>query len=233
MTTKKLVIVVEDDPSIRRGIVDVLQFEGYLTREAANGAAGLKLALTSPCDLVLLDLVMPEMNGLEVLAEVRRTHPTLPVIILTALGQESDRVKGLRLGADDYVVKPFSVKELLARVEAVLRRSPQRPKLINEVDVPCGTADLERQEVRFKSGKRSELSERETELLRYLAANAGRCITRDELLSHVWHIDPKGVTTRTIDMQVARLREKIGDANGEGVIRTVRGRGYIFGEEVK
>jgi DNA-binding response OmpR family regulator len=228
MTQAKRILVVEDDPAIRRGLVDALEFEGYQLYQAGNGKEGLALAIRLDCDLLLLDLVLPEKDGLEVLAEVRRVRPTLPVIILTARGDESDRVQGLRLGADDYVVKPFSVKELTARVEAVLRRSPQRPSDINRVTLPGATADLARREVCFRDGSRTELSEREVELLRYLAANAGRAISRDELLAHVWRIDPRGITTRTIDMQVARLRDKLGGNNGQEVIVTVRGKGYMW-----
>lgn len=225
----KTVLVVEDDAAIRRGIVDALQFEGYAAREAATGPAGMQLALNSACDLLLLDLVLPQIDGLEILARVRQIRPTLPVIILTALGEEADRIRGLRLGADDYVVKPFSVKELLARVAAVLRRSPERPSDVVYVQVPGGQVDLARREMCFDDGRRVDLSEREAELLRYLAANAGRAISRDELLAHVWRIDPEGVATRTIDMHVARLREKMGvGADGDSVIHTVRGKGYMF-----
>ncbi len=225
----KSVLVVEDDDAIRRGIVDALQFEGYTAREAATGPAGLQLALHCACDLLLLDLVLPEMDGLEILGRVREVRPTLPVIILTALGEEHDRIRGLRLGADDYVVKPFSVKELLARVAAVLRRSPERPSDVTCVPLPGGQADLARRELCFDDGRRVDLSERESELLRYLAANAGRAISRDELLAHVWRIQPEGVATRTIDMHVARLREKIGcGTTGAEVIHTVRGKGYRF-----
>jgi DNA-binding response OmpR family regulator len=151
------------------------------------------------------------------------------VIILTARGEEADRVRGLRLGADDYVVKPFSVKELLARVEAVLRRSPERPTDLAAVAIPGGLVDLARREVRFHDGGRQELSEREAELIRYLASNANRAVSRDELLAHVWQIEPKGVTTRTIDMHIARLREKLRDDPAEPVVLlTVRGKGYKF-----
>jgi DNA-binding response OmpR family regulator len=180
------------------------------------------------CDLVLLDLVLPEADGLDILAEVRQARPTLPVIILTARGDEADRVKGLRLGADDYVVKPFSVQELLARVEAVLRRSAERPSDVARVEIPGGHVDLARREVVFDDGRRADLSEREADLLRYLAANGKRAVTRDELLAHVWRLNPRGVTTRTIDMQVARLREKLGDREERPIIRTVRGKGYMF-----
>ncbi len=203
----KQILVVEDDAAIRRGIVDALEFEGYRTHQAGTGKAGREAAVRLDCDLLLLDLVLPEADGLDILAEVRQTRPTLPVIILTARGDEADRVKGLRLGADDYVVKPFSVQELLARVAAVLRRSAERPGDVAQVEVPGGTVDLERREVVFDDGGRADLSEREADLLRYLAANPKRAVTRDELLAHVWRLDPRGVTTRTIDMQVARLRE--------------------------
>jgi DNA-binding response OmpR family regulator len=226
---QKQVLVIEDDEAIRRGIVDVLQFEGYATLEADNGRDGLELALTATYDLLLLDLVLPEREGLEILAELRTVRPTHPVIVLTARGDESDRVRGLQLGADDYVVKPFSVKELLARVEAVLRRSPERPSDVQTLAIRGGTADLARREVRFKDGTRHELSEREAQLLRYLVCNAGRAVSREEILSRVWGIEPTGVETRTIDMHVARLREKIRDDPAEPrAIVTVRGLGYMF-----
>ena len=228
---KACILVIEDDPAIRRGIVDALHFEGFETFEAGDGRTGLDRAVGVDCDLILLDLVLPGGDGLDILQAVRATRPTLPVIILTARGEEADRVEGLRRGADDYVVKPFSVRELLARVEAVLRRSPERPVDITTVKVPGGVADLARREVRFEDGERQELSEREVELLRYLAGNAGRAISREEILSRVWRLDPKGVETRTIDMHVARLREKLrDDPAGPKVVMTVRGKGYMFAE---
>lgn len=228
-TTRSTVLTIEDDPAIRRGVVDALEFAGYQVLQSGDGVEGLELALQRPCDLLLLDLMLPEKSGLEILAEVRQVHPTLPVIILTARGEEDDRVAGLRLGADDYVVKPFSVKELLARVEAVLRRSPQRPLDVTQVELPEGLADLERREVRFADGERLELSERESELLRYLALHHQRAVSRDELLANVWRISPQGLSTRTVDMHVARLREKLRDNHGEPrVLLTVRGKGYMF-----
>jgi DNA-binding response OmpR family regulator len=223
------ILVIEDDGAIRRGIVDALRFKGYEAIEAANGKDGIWLGESCDIDVVLLDLVLPGPGGMEILAAVRQSRPTLPVIILTAKGEEADRVRGLSGGADDYVVKPFSVKELLARVEAVLRRSPERPIDLTAVKFPGGVADLARREVRFAQGERTELSEKESELLRYLAQNAGRAVSRDEILARVWRIDPRGGETRTIDMHVARLREKLRDDPHEPkVILTVRGKGYAF-----
>jgi DNA-binding response OmpR family regulator len=223
----KTVLVVEDDRAIRQGIVDALDFEGYQVLEAGDGPEALRLAINTDNDLVLLDLVLPGGDGLDILEEVRKTRPVLPVIILTARGGEDDRVRGLKLGADDYVVKPFSVKELLARVEAVLRRSAERPGDISLIALPTGTADLERSEIRFADGRRAELSERERELIRYLAANPGRAVSRDEILARVWRIDPDSVETRTVDMHIARLREKLESST---IIETVRGKGYRFNE---
>ena len=226
---RSTVLIIEDDDAIRQGIVDALDFAGYSTLEAPNGVEGMDLALRFEGDLVLLDLVLPGPDGLEILGEIRRSRPTLPVIILTARGDEDDRIRGLRLGADDYVVKPFSVGELLARIQAVLRRSPERPADIQLIEFPGGSADLERREIRHENGDRFDLSEREWELLRYLAINAGRAISRQEILSRVWRLDPDGIETRTIDMHVARLREKLRDSSSQPrVLLTVRGKGYMF-----
>ena len=228
---RRQVLIVEDDEAVRRGIVDTLQFEGYRTYEAEEGETGLAMALKFELDLLLLDLVLPGMDGLDILGLVREQRPGLPVIILTARGEESDRVKGLRLGADDYVVKPFSIKELIARIDAVLRRSPERPADVHDVSFDGGTIDLDRAEARFKGGGRAELSQREVALLRYLARHAGRAVSREEILTRVWRLDPAGMTTRTIDMHIARLRQKLGDDPAfPHVIVTVRGKGYMFAE---
>jgi DNA-binding response OmpR family regulator len=228
---QRRILVVEDDAAIRQGIVDALQFDGYATLEAATGDVGLDMARSVDCDLVLLDLVLPGQDGLSILREVRGTRPTLPIIILTARGEEQDRVQGLKLGADDYVVKPFRVAELLARVEAVLRRSPERPADLKLVPFAGGVIDLARNEIRFENNDRCELSEREVELLRYLACNNGRAISRDEILSRVWRLDPIGIATRTIDMHIARLRDKLrDDCENPRIILTVRGKGYMFAD---
>ncbi len=226
---RQRILTIEDDPAIRLGVVDVLTFEGYKTLEADRGDTGLEMALSRTYDLLLLDLVLPGMSGLDILKQVREVRPTLPVIILSAKGEETDRVAGLKLGADDYVVKPFSVKELVARVQAVLRRSPERAVLDPELLLPEGIVDWNRGEIRYDDGSRCDLSERELDILRYLSSHAGRTISRDELMSRVWRIDPRGLNSRAIDMQVARLREKLRDNSAEPkLIRTVRGKGYVF-----
>ena len=229
MSAAKLVMVIEDDAAIRRGIVDALRFDGYDVMEADRGDKAMELSSRSACDLVLLDLVMPGPDGLEVLRWLRQGRPKLPVIILTAKGDEADRVRGLRLGADDYVVKPFSVRELLARVEAVLRRAPETPPPLELVIIPEGVIDLTRREVRHHDGSRCDLSELETNLVRFLASREGETHSREEILRQVWGLDPEGLATRTIDMHVARLREKLRDpSQSPQVLITVRGKGYMF-----
>ncbi len=222
---RRRILVVEDDAAIRRVMVDALSADGYELFESATFDEGLRSAVQVKCDLLLLDLVLPGGDGLDLLAQARMAHPTLPVIISTARGAEADRVRGLKHGADDYVVKPFSVKELLARVEAVLRRSAERPAHLRELRFHGGAIDHERSELRFDEGPHVALTERELALLSYLARNSGRTISRDELLERVWNLPPHFVNTRAIDMTVARLREKL---RNESAISTVRGRGYRF-----
>jgi DNA-binding response OmpR family regulator len=229
MSRHRKILVVEDEAAIRQGIVDALAFAGYEVEEAPDGDVGLTRALAPGLDLLLLDLMLPGRSGWEVLAELRKAKSRLPIIILTARGAEDDRVKGLKDGADDYVVKPFSAKELLARVEAVLRRSAERPnptRLLRFID--C-TVDFERSEIRPAAGERHELSPREAELFSYLASNPGRAVSRQEILERVWGIDATGLDTRAVDMLVARLRSKLG-SGGADIIRTVRSRGYAIGD---
>jgi DNA-binding response OmpR family regulator len=223
------ILTIEDDAAIRRGIVDALAFHGFRVLESADGDDGLQKSLHAQYDLLLLDLALPGVSGMEILRQLRAARPTQPVIILTAKGDEEDRINGLKQGADDYVVKPFSVKELMARVEAVLRRSAERPKNIQNIGFNQGIIDFERRELRFHDQSRCELSEKEFEILQYLAANSGRAISRDELLTSVWRLTPQGISTRTIDMHIARLREKLRDkkSNPE-LLLTVRGKGYMW-----
>ena len=226
------VLVVEDDDAIRRGIVDSLRFAGYTVLEAADGDAGLKSALGVSPDLVLLDVLMPKRDGFEVLATLRRSRPNLPVIMLTARGAEEDRIKGLRSGADDYVIKPFNTGELIARVEAVLRRSPARPDAaVDAIEVAGRVIDFQRREAKLPDGRTVQLTEREGEVLAFLAANRTRAISRNELLRCVWGLDPRGVRTRPVDRLIARLRDRLEDDKDDPqVIQTVRAKGYMLAQ---
>ena len=230
------IAVIEDETAIRKGVVEALRAAGYEPIEAADGAEGLAAARRPEVNLVLLDLMLPKMDGMDVLKSLRKTHASLPVIILTARGSEEERIAGLKAGADDYVVKPFSARELVARVEAVLRRSPERPSDVSRLFVGKVTVDLERREISVADGEPHSLSETECAILSHLAANAGRAISRDELLTRLWGLRGTGIETRTVDMHVARLRSKLATASRENsaqYIVTVRGKGYMLGPDVR
>lgn len=221
-------LLIEDDTDLAEMLVRFFRLHGHELTVAHWGEQGITLAAEERPDLILLDIRLPDISGFDVCRRLRAQGRRMPILMLTARDEEVDKVLGLELGADDYVVKPFSVRELLARVEAVLRRSPERPNRVECVSLPNGVADLARREVRWKNGQRAELSEREVELLRYLAAHAGRAISRAEILLRVWRLDPKRLATRTIDMHVAHLREKLrDDPNDPRVLLTVRGKGYM------
>jgi two-component system alkaline phosphatase synthesis response regulator PhoP len=225
----RTVLVVEDDPAIRTGLLDALAFAGYRTSSAGRAKDALQQAVAADLDLVILDVVLPDGSGFDILQEIRRSRPRLPVIMVTARGAEPDRIFGLKHGADDYVVKPFSAGELLARVEAVLRRSAERPLDVDKVNLPGCKVDFGRREVARGDGSVQALSDKEVEILRYLVSNPGRAIPRAELLQRLWGFDPAGMHTRTIDMHVLRLRDKLGDdADAPRVIVTVRGLGYML-----
>jgi DNA-binding response OmpR family regulator len=229
------IVVIEDEPAIRRGVGDALRTCGYEVAEAADGVNGLTEASRTDVDLVLLDLMLPRKDGLELLRELRLTRPVVPVIILTARGTEDDRVRGLKMGADDYVVKPFSARELLARVEAVLRRSLGRPAEVHQARLGHASIDMERREVNWGEGRRSDLSETESAILTFLVSHRKRAVSREELLSRIWGIEPIGIETRTIDMHIARLRTKLRDPSGlttPEAILTVRAHGYMAGPDL-
>jgi len=236
MPRKKIVVVVEDEDAIRRGIVDTLRLSGYEPIEAADGEAGLRAARQAGVDVVLLDLLIPKRDGFEVLRELRVTHPALPVIILTARGSEDDRVRGLKGGADDYVIKPFSAREMLARVEAVLRRSPERPQPVVRIRAGKTLVDCARREIVTESGQRVPLSEMEASILLRLASHSGRAVSREELLAGVWGLRDGNVETRAIDMHITRLRQKLAaessDARMDWIV-TVRGKGYMLGPDLE
>ncbi len=229
---KKTVLVVEDDAAIRRGLCDALQFAGYTVIATGDGLEAAAIATQAQLDLVVLDVMLPKRDGFAILADVRRTRPGLPVILVTARGSEQDRVHGLQTGADDYVVKPFSSKELLARVAAVLRRSAERPSDVGQLQIAGRTIDFDRREVVRADGSRVLLSEKEAELLRYLVQNRGRAIARSELLERVWGLPGGDSGSRAVDMHVVNLRGKLADPSEQpAVLLTVRGKGYMLAQE--
>ncbi len=220
------ILIVDDEPEMVRGLEDNLRFEGYQTLSAGDGKGGLALALTEAPDLVLLDIMMPGMSGWDVCRELRQKGLDIPVIMLTARGEEVDRVLGLELGADDYVTKPFSLRELLARIRAVLRRPGPRQKF---EEFAFGDVRLHlRARQAFKAGKEVRLTRKEFELLRYLVEHRGEVVTRDRLLDEVWGYD-QYPTTRTVDTHILRLRQKFEtDPEHPAYIVTAHGQGYRF-----
>jgi two-component system alkaline phosphatase synthesis response regulator PhoP len=221
-----VILIVDDEPEIVRGLEDNLRFEGYATLSASNGADALALATREAPDLILLDVMMPAMSGWDVCRQLRRRGVDVPIIMLTARGEEADRVQGLELGADDYVTKPFSLRELLARVRAVLRRPGPREKFeefaFDDVRIHRRGRQV------FKAGKELALTRKEFDLLIYLVEHRGEIVTRDRLLDEVWgyHAD---VYSRTVDQHVAVLRRKL-EANPARpcFLLTVHGLGYKF-----
>jgi DNA-binding response OmpR family regulator len=224
------ILVVEDDPSILRGLQLNLGMEGYTVRSAMDGEAGLELARTESPDLVVVDVMLPGMDGLTLVRELRRADPDLPVLILSAKGQESDKVAGLQLGADDYMVKPFGLKELLARIEALLRRRRARGETgTNKSMRRAGAVEVDLEARRATvDGKVLDLTSREFDLLAFFMLHPDRVHSREQLMEAVWGSRYFG-TARTVDNFVARLRAHIGDdAENPRHLETVRGVGYRF-----
>jgi len=226
MSERIRVLVVEDDPAMARALRDGFEYEGYAVQLASDGDEGLRLAREASVDLIVLDVMLPRMSGLEICQQLRSARDDVPIILLTARSQESDKVQGLRLGADDYVTKPFGFDELVARVEAVLRRAHSRPALellsFGDVRVDFGRLRATR------AGEPLELSPREFAILACLAARHGEVVTREQLLQEVWGYESQPVT-RTVDMHIAKLRRKIEPSPNEPEhIVTIHGEGYRF-----
>jgi DNA-binding response OmpR family regulator len=218
------ILIVDDEPEIVRGLADNLRFEGYDALAASDGAEALAIAAREAPDLVLLDIMMPRLSGWDVCRELRRRGIEVPVIMLTARGEEVDRVLGLELGADDYVTKPFSLRELLARVRAVLRRPGPRPK---GHELAFGDVRIQTRGRRvFRAGREVRLTRKEFDLLVYLAEHRDEVVTRDRLLDEVWGYE-RFPTTRTVDTHVLRLRRKLeADPDRPTHILTVHAQGY-------
>src|SRR5215216_6248090 len=227
---KAKILIAEDDSNIRLGLVATLESEGYAVTAAGDGAQALKLFPQEKFDLVLLDVMMPKASGYDVCRELRARGARVPVLFLTAKGEEVDKVVGLKLGADDYVTKPFGVHELLARVEALLRRGRANAEQTTAHLPPTfrlGAAEIDRQKFSAKiSGRVNQLTLRELRLAEVFAQHAGEVLTRDALLNAVWGVDYFG-TTRTLDQHVAQLRKKVEATPDSPVtIVTVHGVGY-------
>jgi len=221
------ILIVEDEPNMVAGLRDNFEYEGYEVITAPDGVAGLERALSESPDLVILDVMMPRMSGLDVCKQLKSKKSSIPIIMLTARGQEVDKVVGLELGADDYVTKPFSIRELLARVKAVLRRARGTPRQqekysFGEVEVNLRSCQVS------KKGKTLEFSSKEFELLKYFLHHSGETLSRDRLLEEVWGYD-RFPTTRTVDAHIVRLRQKVEPKPDEPrFILTVHGTGYKF-----
>jgi two-component system, OmpR family, alkaline phosphatase synthesis response regulator PhoP len=226
---RRRLLLVEDDPTLRQALTFNLTREGYEVATAADGEAALEAARGDRLDLILLDVMLPGMSGVEVLRVLRREGVTTPVIILSAKGDEIDRVVGLKVGADDYVAKPFSRPELLARIEAVLRRQrreTEAPERRQEMAFGAVRIDVDRREVMVE-GQPVHLTTKEFDLLAHMAASPGRIFTRDQLLARIWGYDYLG-DGRTVDVHVSWLRGKLRGSSGHNWFRTVRGVGYAF-----
>ncbi len=221
------ILIVEDEPNMVAGLRDNFEYEGYQVITAGDGAEGLNRAIEDSPDLVVLDVMMPKLSGLDVCKQLKSKRPSMPIIMLTARGQEVDKVVGLELGADDYVTKPFSIRELIARVKAVLRRAHALPKdqdtyKFGDVEVNLRSYQVARR------GRSVDFSAKEFELLKYFLSHPGETLSRDRLLENVWGYEHYP-TTRTVDAHIVRLRQKL-EPNPEEprFILTVHGVGYKF-----
>jgi DNA-binding response OmpR family regulator len=217
------VLVVEDELSIRQGLCDVLTFRGYHVEAAADGRSALEQVARQSFDLILLDVMLPEIDGFAVCASIRAERGEVPIVMLTAKGSEEDILRGFELGADDYVTKPFSVRQLLARVQALLKRAG---RLATET-FRVGPFEVQPEHSLAKSAQVSiELSGKEVQILRLLSEEPGRIVSRRTLLREVWGMNNvENVETRTVDMHIAKLRKKLGD-DAATLVETVRGQGY-------
>ena len=223
-TAAKRVLIVEDEEGLLDGLAHNFRYEGYEVLTARNGQEGLRAALKQKPDVVLLDIMLPEKDGFTVLKELRQRHRDIPVLVMTARNFEADVLKGFDLGADDYVTKPFGIKELIARVKRLVQRGPAGGP------APGPTIYFEPREV-MKVGKQVALSFKEFELLKYLIEHRGRTVSREELLEEIWGVDEElGVTTRTVDTHVSNLRSKLGAGFEQPFIVAVHKVGYKFVE---
>jgi len=228
---RETILVVEDDAAILAGLCDLLEGEGFAVHRATNGRKALQVYQSAKPDLILLDIMIPEKSGYDVCREIRRTDQATPIVMLTAKGQEVDKVVGLELGADDYIVKPFGVNELLARVRAALRRArpESHSKKPDDRPISFGAVRIDPRTLKGTRGKSEfSLSLRELRLVQLLVGHEGEALDRFRILDEIWGVKYEG-TTRTLDQHVAKLRQKIEDDPADPRhIQTVHGVGYRF-----
>jgi len=223
--TKARILVVEDDTALLRGLLDVLVFNGYRVKGAEDGGVGLRLAVDEQFDLILLDVMLPTMDGFSICKEIRKHKPTQGIIIITAKGAEDDVVTGFKAGADDYITKPFSLREVMVRVEAVLRRTGKN--LGDEEIHCCGIFFDGRNLVAQIADHSVELTRKEMDIMIFLHRHRDRIVSKKELLIEVWHYADADIETRTVDIHVLKLRKKISALIGDTpLISTIRGEGY-------
>ncbi len=228
MKTGQHILVVEDEPKIRDGLRDFLEFHGFLVECVDDGLAAERRVAEHRFDLILLDLMLPHISGEQLCLKWRQAGLRMPILMLTAKGQEKEKIAGLDLGADDYITKPFSLEELLARIRAVLRRTDPNRSVGQTFAFGPFTVDMERLTLRHNDGT-AALTRRQAIILQLFAAHPGRIVTRQELYESAWNESLEGIETRTIDMHIARLRDLLEQAGGEtDLIQTIRGEGYRY-----
>ena len=231
MEPKASILVVEDEENIRTALTDFLEFHDFKVTEAVDGLEAERIVAKRDFDLILLDLMLPKISGEQLCTKWRRDGLQTPVIMLTAKGQEKEKVTGLNLGADDYITKPFSLEELLARINAVLRRTD--PARAVGQNFKFGDLDVDIAALKIKrKGKEVEITRREAQIIQYFAANPNRVISREELYKEVWNETMSELGTRTTDMHIAKLRSKIEKNSADPqIIKTVRGAGYKYNSQ--
>ncbi|MBW2441726.1 MAG: response regulator transcription factor [Deltaproteobacteria bacterium] len=222
---KARILVVEDDTALLRGLMDVLVFNGYQVKGIEDGGEGLRVGTGEQFDLILLDVMLPTLDGFSICKKIRRQKPTQGIIIITAKGAEDDIVTGFKAGADDYITKPFSLREVMVRVEAVLRRTG---KHLGDEEVRCRGIFFDGKNLKASAGEQSvELTRRELDIIIYLHRHQDRIVSKKELLTEVWHYADAEIETRTVDIHMLKLRKKISGLIGvKPLIETIRGEGY-------
>ena len=222
---KAHILIVEDDQAILGGLTDVLIFNGYSVKGAADGGEGLQMILDDHFDLVLLDVMLPTMDGFTICKKIREAKPSQPIIMITAKGSEDDIVTGFKAGVDDYVPKPFSLRELIVRVEALLRRSG---KHLGDEQIECRGILFDGKNLRAQSGQQIvDMTRREMDIMVYIYCHRDRIVSKKELLTEVWHYADADIETRTVDIHMLKLRKKLATLDNQAdLIKTVRGEGY-------